>query len=224
MLSAMSKFTLRQLEIFRAIARAGSISGAGALLHLSRSSVTAGLDDLERVLGRTLCTRTKASGIELTAAGEEVLDAAEDLLARADSLEQLGRGAEPSGLVTVGCFPSLAPTVMAGAWAETLEHYPEVELNVVSTARGNIVEMLKTGQIDYGLAYNLQTDPALDCEVLYDTEMHVILGATHPLAEERVVRAENLAPYPLILMDVDPSVADIMRYFDDCGVVPNILT
>ncbi len=220
----MSRITLRQVEYFRAVARAGSISGAAEAEHVSRSSISAGLDELERILGRVLCVRTKATGIELTPASEQVLVAADDLLARADALERLGRGSAPSGVLTVGCFPSLAPTIMASAWAAMAQHYPEVTLNVVSAPRDEIVEMLLAGKIDCGLAYNLQTFPELETTVLYDTEMHVILSADHPLAAEPVISATDLVDLPLILMDVQPSVDDTMTYFDRCGLRPRILT
>jgi len=216
--------TLRQLAYFRAAARAGSISGAAESEHVSRSSIAAAIDDLERVLGLPLCVRTKATGLELTPAGEDVLARASDILTRAAELERLGKGAGPSGTVTVGCFPSLAPTVMATAWAAMARRHPDVALHVVSAGRDEIVDMILNGQVDCGLAYNLQTYPGLAATTIYDTEMHVILSADHPLAAQRIVEAEDLVDQPLILMDVSPSVEDTMAYFDAHGMTPRILT
>ncbi|MGO1627564.1 LysR family transcriptional regulator [Microbacterium sp. JB110] len=216
--------TLRQLAHFRAAARAGSISGAAEREHVSRSSIAAAIDDLERVLGLTLCIRTKAAGIELTQQGEEVLAQAADVLQRAGAIESLGRGDGPSGTVTVGCFPSLAPTVMAAAWATMAKRHPDVTLHVVSLGKDQIVDGVRTGQLDCGLAYNLQVHPELRTTAIYDTEMHAILSPDHPLAAHRVVEAGDLIDQPLILMDVSPSVEDTMAYFDACGLVPRVLT
>lgn len=216
--------TLRQLAFFRAAARAGSISGGAEAEHVSRSSIAQAIDDLERALGLTLCVRTKAAGIELTRAGEEVLARGGELLQSAEALERMRQGEAPRGTVTVACFPSLAPTVMAHAWATMAERHPEVELDVISAGRDEIVEMVASGQVDCGIAYNLQTFPQLACEALYDTEMHVILSPDHTLAARRVVDAADLVDHPLILMDVSPSVLDTMDYFDRQGLSPRVLT
>lgn len=216
--------TLRQLDYFRAAARAGSISGAAEREHVSRSSIASAIDDLERVLGMTLCVRTKAAGIELTAQGEDVLARAGEVLQRAEELERLGRGDGPNGTLTVGCFPSLAPTVMAAAWATMAERHPGVALDIVSLGRDEMIDGIVRGQLDCGLAYNLQVHPGLSTTALYETEMHAILSADHPLAAHRVVEAADLVDQPLILMDVSASVEDTMSYFDACGLTPNIRT
>ncbi|MGO1770007.1 MAG: LysR family transcriptional regulator [Microbacterium sp.] len=215
--------TLRQLAHFRAAARAGSISGAAEREHVSRSSIASAIDDLERVLGMTLCVRTKAAGIELTVQGEDVLARAADVLQRAEELEGVGRGEEASGPLAVGCFPSLAPTVMAAAWSAMSERHPDVDLTVVSLGRDELIDRVHRGQLDCALAYNLQVQPELATTALYETEMHAILSADHPLAARRVVDAADLVDQPLILMDVSPSVEDTMSYFDACGLAPNIM-
>lgn len=223
-LAAMPKITLRQLDYFRAAARAGSISAAAEVEHVSRSSITAAIDELERILGVTLTVRSKGAGIVLTPIGSKVCNEAEGLLEHAAAIERLGKGALPAGVLTVGCFPSLAPTVMANAWAVMSEMYPEIRLEVVSAPRNDLVEMVQSGKIDCAVAYNLQTFPGLVATALYDTEMHVILAADHPLSSKPVVEADDLADFPLILMDVEPSVSDVMTYFDNCGIQPRILT
>src|SRR5690606_10350819 len=60
--AAVSGFTLRQLRYFCAIAGAGSISAAAEAERVSRSTLAAALDELERELGATLCTRNRAHG------------------------------------------------------------------------------------------------------------------------------------------------------------------
>jgi DNA-binding transcriptional LysR family regulator len=154
---------------------------------VSRSSLTAGIDDLERALGHTLCIRTKATGAELTAVGERVLAAGESLLETAKELEQNGRSDGPASVLSIACFPSLAATVMAHAWSEVNRRYPGVELKVVSLNRDEIIETVLSGRADYGLAYNLQAVPELATSTLYDTQMRVILMAGHPLAAHELV-------------------------------------
>lgn len=218
----MHKFTLRQLEYFRAVALHGSISAAAEIEMVSRSSISAALDDLERALGSTLCIRTKAQGVELTANGRDVLRRVQDILRGAGELAQLGDEAELQGTLAVGCFPSLAPTIIPRLWKDFAQLYPKVKLEVVTEGRAELVRLLEQGMIDVAIAYNLQTFDQLQTATLYDTVMHALFATGHPLTATGVVRAEDLAKEPLLLMDVSPSADDILGYFSGLGLTPRV--
>lgn len=218
----MSKFTLRQLEYFRAVAMHGSISGAAEAERVSRSSVSAALDDLENALGSALCVRTKAQGIELTAHGREVLRRADAILAEAEDLQQLGSGAELTGAITLGCFPSLTPTLIPALWQEFTATHPGVKLDVIAADRSELVEMLGRGEADLIVAYNLHEFEGLQTAPIYDTRMHAILAPDHPLASGGTVQAAELAAEPLLLMDVQPAADDVLGYFSSLGLAPRI--
>lgn len=218
----MHKFTLRQLEYFRAVALHGSISAAAEIELVSRSSISAALDDLERAMGSTLAIRTKAQGVVLTANGHDVLRRVQAILRETSELAQLGNETELQGTLTIGCFPSLAPTVIPRLWQEFAQLHPNVTLDVVTAGRSELVRLTEQGMIDLAIAYNLHTFDQLETAALYDTVMHAILAAGHPLAAEGMVRAEDLAGEPLLLMDLSPSSEDILGYFSALGLTPKI--
>ena len=218
----MPKFTLRQLEYFRAVALHGSISAAAEAERVSRSSVSAALDDLESALGSPLCIRTKAQGIELTANGRVILRSAEAILDGVEEMQQLGTGSELSGTLTIGCFPSLAPTMIPLLWQEFARDHPLVKLDVVTAGRSELVQKLDRGEVDLVLAYNLHEFDGLAVAAIYDTCMHAILAPDHPLAAGQSVHAADLAAAPLLLMDVPPSAEDVMGYFTALGLTPRI--
>ncbi|MCQ1985661.1 MULTISPECIES: LysR substrate-binding domain-containing protein [unclassified Arthrobacter] len=218
----MPKFTLRQLEYFRAVALNGSISAAAEAERVSRSSVAAALDDLESALGSALCIRTKAQGIDLTANGRIILASVETILDDVAELQQLGSGTELSGTLTIGCFPSLAPTMIPLLWQDFARDHPKVKLDVVTGSRSELVEKLARGEVDLVLAYNLHEFDSVESAALYDTCMHAILAPEHPLASQPSVSAADLAEEPLLLMDVPPSADDILGYFSSLGLSPRI--
>ena len=73
----------QELRIFREVARAGSISKAAGQLGYVQSNVTARIKKLEEELNAVLLIR-HSKGVTLTAEGECLLIASEDILDRID--------------------------------------------------------------------------------------------------------------------------------------------
>ena len=216
------RMTLRQLECFASIARMGSIAAAAEDLHISRTSVTDALDSLEKITGTQLCVRSRSTGVELTVAGEDFLTRAEEILTAAERLESPVSDHGLQGALSVGCFSSLAPTVLPAVWAELSEEHPELELTVTSTNRDEMLAGLNSGVFDVILGYNLNVLPGISTVTLYDTQMYALLPADHRLAAGPVARIEDLAQEPLLLMDVSPSREDILSYFAHHTVTPQV--
>ena len=64
--------TLRQLQVFAAVARGGSTAAAGAAIGLSQSATSAALKELERMLGTPLFDRA-AKRLQLNSSGRALL-------------------------------------------------------------------------------------------------------------------------------------------------------
>ncbi|GAA3677367.1 LysR substrate-binding domain-containing protein [Arthrobacter ginkgonis] len=218
----MPKFTFRQLEYFRAIAMNGSISAASDQERISRSALAAALDELERSLGCQLFIRQKSHGMVLTAAGEQVLGMAHELLQGAQNLETSVRGGELSGTLAIGCFTSLGPTLIPRLFDHFTTHHPGVTLRVHTEPLDRLVELLRSGEIEVAVSYSLDFDPTLETEPLYTARLHAILPANHPLAAQEVVEAADLAYEPLILLDTPPSPEFVRNYFSAQGITPNL--
>ena len=76
--------------------------------------------------------RRKAKGVSLTPTGEVVLARAKFLLHHASELEADARGEERgvSGLVRIGCYPSLAPTALPVLISEFTKAHPDARVEV----------------------------------------------------------------------------------------------
>jgi DNA-binding transcriptional LysR family regulator len=221
---AGADFSLRQLTHFVAVAEAGTISGAAARLYMSQSAVAASIDQLERALGADLCTRRRAQGITLTPVGRVVLDGARRLLAEAAELGYLARGREEDlvGPLTVGCFVTLAPTVLPRLLEEFDARHPRVSIDFVEGNQDRLQEGLVAGEFDIAVMYDLDVTAPLDSITLYEPRAYAVFGAAHPLAAAETVTLEQLAAEPLVLFDQPPSAHYAMSVFASAGLAPRV--
>ncbi len=218
------EFTLRQLAHFVAVAEEGSISAAAGRLFMSQSAIAASHTELERALGTDVCVRRRAQGVSLTPMGELLLERAKRLLAEAAELSYAvrGNGTELVGPLVVGCFVTLAPTVLPRLLAEFGQLHPLVTVDFVEGPQDRLEEALLAGEIEAAVLYDMGLLEALDRIVLYEARAYALLGQSHPLAAQRTVTLEQLASEPLVLFDQTPSTNYAMSLFQARGLVPNI--
>lgn len=208
----LSNFTLRQLELFVAVAVHGSISRASDVTGVSRAVIAESIDALEKLFRIRLLWRRRAKGIELTPEGAEMLEHALALISAADDFEDKATRKPLSGILRIGCFTSLAPTVLPLLTEKYYQLYPEVELEYVTGDRQSLLNALRRGEVEIVCMYEADDDVGLATQRLYTTRLHVLLPAEHRLARERRVRVADLAHERLILLETPPSSEDILGY------------
>ena len=105
----MEATTLRQLAAYTAVARAASFTAAAAEMHVSQSSLSRAVADLERHLGVQPLERDSRN-VQLTPAGAEALRIAEQIVTahRAGMKEFRRFLLGESGRVAVATLPSVA--------------------------------------------------------------------------------------------------------------------
>ena len=105
----MPAYTLRQLEYLVAVAEYGSVSGAAHALHVSQSTLSSGISEMERSLNLQLLVRHHAKGVSLTQAGERLISKARSMLDDAELFERDARdlGSSVVGAVSIGVYLSL---------------------------------------------------------------------------------------------------------------------
>ncbi len=220
----MARYTLRQLEAFVAVAEQGSLTSAAEKLHVSQSAISGAINNLERVFGAQLTIRRKAHGVTLTSAGKYVLDRSKGLLNAASDLElhASDAGTELRGALTLGCYRTLAPTVLAGLIDQYSRLYPLVELDFFDGPQSEIQERVLAGRLDLAVAYDLGLPAGLQRKRLYEAAPSIVLAADHPLASRPSLGLNDVADEPMILLDVNPSRENTMMMFSSAGLQPNI--
>lgn len=145
----MRRITLDGLELLEAIDRAGSFSGAGALLNKVTSTVSYAVSKLEGDLAVSLFTRN-GPRIQLTAAGQELLSEGRALLQAADDLEcrvkRIARGWESELRIALD---SLIPPFMLSALLQSFCAVAEgTRVKLMSEALTGTWEALQDNRAD----------------------------------------------------------------------------
>lgn len=218
------RLTLRQLDLFVAAADHGGFTAAAHALHLSPNSVSLAVSELERIFGARLVVRRRARGVTLTPAGRQLLDGARRLLRGAVDLRlSIGAGAdELRGPVAVGCYTTLAPTVVPVLWSAMSEQHPLVELSVREGTGDELAEAVRTGHLDVLIAYEVALPAQLQSLRLYEAPPLAALAGDHRLAGAEPVEPAELAEEPLILFDQPPSGQNTLALLHRHGIRPRI--
>lgn len=123
-----------EIELFLAVAQAGSLSGAAKRLGVTQPTVSRQLADLEGRLGEPLFARS-VEGASLTAFGERMLEPARRMAEGAEEARLVASGAEAKleGAVRVTAPPGVAFELLTPFAVHLREHLPGVRLEIVST-------------------------------------------------------------------------------------------
>ncbi len=220
----MHRFTLRQLEYLLACIDCRSLAGAADRLNVSQPTISVAISKLEQTLGVQLLLRHPSRGVTPTAAAHKVLQSARGLLAHAGDLQRqvMETGTELQGELRLGSFSTLAPTVLPGLIRELSARHPAIRLALREGPQDRMIDELVSGQIDLALLYDIDLPGDLRCTALAERRPYAALAADHPLAQKATISLSDLAPLPLILLDVPPSRDYFLGLFHAAGLSPHI--
>ncbi|GLI95319.1 transcriptional regulator [Methylocystis echinoides] len=133
---------LHELEVFVAVAEAGSFAKAGTRLRLSPPAVTRAISALEERLGARVFNRTTRS-LTITDVGQRFLENARRILSDLDAAEKeaVGETAVPNGHLTVTASVTFGRTALGPVVCAFLNKHPRVTVSVLLLDRiANLVE------------------------------------------------------------------------------------
>lgn len=135
---------LHELEVFVAVAEAGSFAKAGARLRLSPPAVTRAIAALEDRLGARVFNRTTRS-LTITDVGRRFLESARRVLTDLDTAEKdaVGETAAPQGHLTITASVTFGRAALAPVVCEFLSRHPRVTASVLLVDR--IVNLVEEG-------------------------------------------------------------------------------
>ena len=194
--------TLRQLHYLKLLAEQGSFSRAAEAAHVTQPTLSAGIQELERILGAPVVDRSR-SGLILTAVGEEAVRRAGDVLARAEDLVQAARSAgQPlSGRFRLGVIPTVAPFLLPRALPVLRDAYPALRLFLREDMTGKLIAGLKSGALDAALIALPWDIAGLEWAVVGQDALMAAAPANHRFAAQRTVSPEALEGEEMILLE-----------------------
>ena len=202
------KFTLRQLSYFIAAAESGSITLASRRANISQPAISTAISHIERELDVQLFLRHHAQGLSLTPAGRALLRDAKQLLIQAEGLYSAAApdaGHLPRGDLSVGWFSTLAPVVMPELASSFLKAHAEVRLRSIESNQDGLLTALRRAEVEVAVTYDLKIGEDIAFAPLATLPPYVLLGVSHPLARERELKLAQLAPLPMVLLDMPVS-------------------
>ena len=174
------RLTLRQLEVFAAIARGGTTRAAAGEISRSQSAASNALGELEGVLGVQLFDRV-GKKLVINENGRALLPRAAGILDQALETEALFTAAHAAPLrlassYTIGEY--LLPPLI-GKWKE-LHPHSHVRLQIANSR--DVIDRVASFGADIGFIEGMQTHPELAVRRWRSDELTVVAAPGHPLA------------------------------------------
>jgi DNA-binding transcriptional LysR family regulator len=213
--------TLRQLEVFLAITRAGGYRRAAETLHTSQPALSQHMRELEGELGTRLFDRL-GRGIALTEAGRlleeragRVFATLTDVRAAVGELQGLQRG---SLLIGAGTTPGIY--VLPALIGRFRRRYPGIDLRLRIANSRAIEEAVRSHELDLAVVGGHGLAPGEECLAagLVD-ELVLVVGRRHPWARSREVAPARLVDEPLLVREEGSATRQVTeRTLERAGV------
>src|SRR5918995_465459 len=141
--------TIKQLQYLVALRQHGHFGKAADSCFVTQSTLSAGLRELETLLGVTLVERTRRV-VRFTALGEKVADKAVRVLREAEELAELARaeGKPLHGELRMGVIPTIAPFLLPAMLPRLRNQWPALKLYLREETSQSACEALHRGQLD----------------------------------------------------------------------------
>ncbi len=193
--------SLKQLEYLAALAQTQHFGKAAELCHVTPSTLSAGIRDLEILLGVTLAERTKRV-VRMTPTGLDVASRARILLRDAEDIVDLSASTrEPlTSDLWLGVIPTVSPFLLPKVLPPLHEAYPDLRPFLREEPTIPILEALRDGEIDSALiALPFETNE-LCVRVLIEDRFQFACPPDHPLAGRKSVKPQELIEQPMMLL------------------------
>lgn len=191
---------LKDMRQFLAVAEERNFTRAAERLHMAQPPLSRQIKALEEEMGAPLFLRTPA-GVDLTEAGQTLLDEVPNLLHMAQrAAERTRRAAQGlTGQLDVGLFGSGVLDVIPRVLARFHQQRPEVRIVLHNLTKSEQLQALRERRISVGFNRLVPPEPDLVIETVLREPMVVAMHESHRLATRKVVGVADLDGEPLIL-------------------------
>ena len=166
--------SLKQLQYLVALRRYGHFGRAADACFVTQSTLSAGLRELEALLGVTLVERTRRL-VRFTALGEKMADKAIRVLREAEELGEMARaeGQPLHGELRMGVIPTIAPFLLPAMLPRLRSEWPDLKLYLREETSSAACEALHRGQLDCVLLALPFNCGEVDSAPLFDDPLYV---------------------------------------------------
>jgi LysR family hydrogen peroxide-inducible transcriptional activator len=194
--------TLRQLAYLVELSERLNFRAAAEGQFVTQSTLSAGIKELEALLGVQLVERDRRH-VRLTAIGEEVASRARDLLAAATDLSETARSAARplSGPLRLGAIPTIAPFLLPGVLPALRRAHKDLKLYLREDLTGRLLERLRAGSLDIALiALPFETGDLYVREVFKD-QFWFVARKDEPAVRDREIAIRKIDGRDMLLLE-----------------------
>ncbi len=141
--------TLKQLRYLAALHKTNHFGRAAEACHVTQSTLSAGIQEIENLLGAQLVERTKRS-VMFTSLGNEVVRRAQGILNDVDDLTDMAEAAKDPlrGTIRMGVIPTIAPYLLPKIIPFISEQLPHLDLYLREDKSAELCGLLRAGELD----------------------------------------------------------------------------
>ena len=193
--------SLKQLQYLVALRRYGHFGKAANACFVTQSTLSAGLRELEALLGVTLVERTRRL-VRFTALGEKIADKAVRVLREAEELGEMAQaeGQPLHGELRMGVIPTIAPFLLPAMLPRLRSEWPNLKLYLREETSTAACEALHRGQLDCVLLALPFACGEVDSAALFDDPLYVAFPPGEA-PRERSVDAATIDENRLLLLE-----------------------
>lgn len=203
---------LRHLKTVVALAESGNLSKAAKRVNLSQPAVSHQIRGIEEYYDIELFER-KSDPLKLTAAGQLLVELAYDVTRRIQNgerdLARIAQGQAGELRIAVechSCFDWLMPSMDAFR-----EHWPQVELDLVSGFHADPVGLLEENRADLVIVSHAQKRSGVSFHPLFAYEVLALVSRHHPLARKPYLTASDFKHETLVTYPIPDDRLDLVR-------------
>lgn len=190
---------LRHLRYFIAVAEELNFRRAAERVHIDQTPLSRTIRDLEERLGVVLFVR-KPRRLELTPAGDKLLDHARRLLMRIERTKRLvretdARHREP---LRIGVDESTVQPKLAECLVRWRAISPDVPLEITEMRTSELMTALRSEEVDVVFSFGLSDEDGIVQQPAWESLAVAILSPTHELARREELSLSELLSFPTI--------------------------
>ncbi len=208
----MKNLSLRQLQVFDAVAETQSYSGAAEALGITQPAVSMLMRQLEADAGLPLTLR-QGRRMDLTPAGTLLLRHARSILEQVRLAEESlasvrsgTRGHLHLGVVSTANY--FAPRLLM----EFQRRVPGVNFRLSVARRGELLSMLKDHRVDVAIAGHPPAEADVEAEAFARHPHCIVAARDHPLAGERRIPWGRLKNEPFLFREAGSATRQFLEH------------
>lgn len=203
----------QQIIGFYNVARMGSFTKAAEATFRTQSAISHQIKNLEAELGCQLLERIGRRKLRLTSAGERFFNFSISVIEQYDSLAEELREIEDlqiGHLRTAASFTTLYH-LFPSSIKKYIHKFQNVKLTILDRQQQKILELIKNGEIDFGLVLESNIQGDLKTLRWKKVKTVVMTPVDHPLTQVKRVTLKQIGKYPLILPPVNLKYRSILE-------------